>query len=254
MPLNPKKYLFDKHQLSVKIFHKETNTTEHTSYFVEHTDSFGKWKSYSQLKTPTRKHSNTCYYIYIPRALNTETCINYLQWRGAWWPILYCESTQLTQEKLGKGFEKNNAVEWTGRLEISSWKKSLADGEACMAIFWPAPGFKERTFKRWVFKRWIFTFCVGSTRLGDIVLVVVVVVVVLSQRHNKWHTSRKIWLEVLRSLRHCLPEQGQGHRNINCLKERNAERISARRCILRERERIIVSSIHVSTLCLPCHV
>ena len=36
--------------------------------------------------------------------------------------------------------EKNNAGEWTRRIEIS--KKSLAAGVACVAIYAPAVGFK----------------------------------------------------------------------------------------------------------------
>ena len=41
---------------------------------------------------------------------------------------------QSIQENLGRGLEKNEG-EWTGKVEISSKKKSLAVVEACMAIF-----------------------------------------------------------------------------------------------------------------------
>ena len=56
--------------------------------------------------------------IYIPRELNTGTCIQ----QG---DLLYSAGLhrnryqpQLTQEELGRGFGKN-AGEWTGRVEIS---------------------------------------------------------------------------------------------------------------------------------------
>ena len=39
-------------------------------------------------------------------------------------------SPQLTQEKLWRGFGKNEGA-WTGKVEISSRKKSLVVGEAC---------------------------------------------------------------------------------------------------------------------------
>ena len=44
-------------------------------------------------------------------------------------------------------------------------KKSLAVSVACMAIYWPTPGFKGRTFKLWVLTRWDFNFCVRSSPL-----------------------------------------------------------------------------------------
>ena len=39
-----------------------------------------------------------------------------------------------------------NGSEWTRKVEIRTRKKFLAVGKACVAIFWPAPGFKGRTF------------------------------------------------------------------------------------------------------------
>ena len=46
-------------------------------------------------------------------------------------------------------------------------KKSLAVSVACMAIYWPTPGFKGRTFKLCVLTRWDFNFCVrGSPPRG----------------------------------------------------------------------------------------
>ena len=52
----------------------------------------------------------------------------------------------------GKLLEKN-AGERTGLVEIGQ-KKSLAVDIACMAIYWPTPGFKGRTFKLCVLNRW----------------------------------------------------------------------------------------------------
>ena len=65
--------------------------------------------------------------------------------------------------KIGRGFGKNSG-EWTGRVEISK-EKSLAVSVTCMAINWPTPGFKERTFKLCVLIRWDFDFCVRSSPL-----------------------------------------------------------------------------------------
>ena len=66
-------------------------------------------------------------------------------------PILFCGPTQepaLATANEGKNrerFWKKNACEWTGRVEIR--KKFLAVSVACMAMYWPTPGFKGRTFK-----------------------------------------------------------------------------------------------------------
>ena len=38
---------------------------------------------------------------------------------------------------------EKNEDEWTGKVETSSREKPLAEGEACMAILWLTPGFKE---------------------------------------------------------------------------------------------------------------
>ena len=37
-------------------------------------------------------------------------------------------------------------VKWNGKVEIRTGKKFLAVGEAFMAMFWPTPSFKGRTF------------------------------------------------------------------------------------------------------------
>ena len=80
------------------------------------------------------------------------------------WPAQELVLPTANTGNLGKYFEKN-AGEWTVRVEISSRKKSLKVGEACMAISWPTPGFKERTFEFWVLNRWAFNFCVRITPL-----------------------------------------------------------------------------------------
>ena len=56
---------------------------------------------------------------------------------------------QVTQEKLGRGFRKNEG-EWTGKVEINSRKISLAVSEACMAII---PELKGKTFEFWVLQQ-----------------------------------------------------------------------------------------------------
>ena len=45
--------------------------------------------------------------------------------------------------------------------------KSLAVTVACMAIYWPTPGFKGRTFKLCVLTRLDFNFCVRSSPLQE---------------------------------------------------------------------------------------
>ena len=54
--------------------------------------------------------------------------------------------------------------------------------------------------------------------------------------------------EVLRSLRHYLRAQSQGHQTIERLKERGMERGSARRSSLKGRERAIVSQTNIGTV------
>ena len=54
--------------------------------------------------------------------------------------------------------------------------------------------------------------------------------------------------EVLRSLRHNLRAQSQGHHNINRLEPRSVERGSARRFSLKGRERTIVSLTNIVTV------
>ena len=51
--------------------------------------------------------------------------------------------------------------------------------------------------------------------------------------------------EVLRSLRHYLRAQSQGHLTIDRLEERGVERGSARRASLKGRERAIVSQTNI---------
>ena len=68
--------------------------------------------------------------------------------------------SQYRGKKIGRGFGKN-AGEWTRRVEIR--KKSLAVCIACMALYWPTPGFKGRTFKLCILTRWDFNFSIRSS-------------------------------------------------------------------------------------------
>ena len=54
--------------------------------------------------------------------------------------------------------------------------------------------------------------------------------------------------EVLRSLRHYLRAQNQGHHTVDRLEERGVERGSARRCSFKGRERAIVSQTNIGTV------
>ena len=47
-------------------------------------------------------------------------------------------------------------------------KRPLAVSVACMAICWPTPGFKGRTWKLCVLNRWGFNFCVCSSPLRSL--------------------------------------------------------------------------------------
>ena len=62
---------------------------------------------------------------------------------------------------------------------------------------------------------------------------------------NGLHLGRS---EVLRSLRHYLREQSQGHHTIDRLEERGVERGSARRSSWKGRERAIVSQTNIGTV------
>ena len=55
--------------------------------------------------------------------------------------------------------------------------------------------------------------------------------------------------EVLRSFRHYLRAQSQGHPTIDCLEERGMERRSARRSSLKGRERAIVKRTDIGRNC-----
>ena len=74
---------------------------------------------------------------YIPRALNTGTCISCL-WRWAGWAVLFCGPhtdrcwPHTTQEKLGRGLEKNGD-EWTRGVKIS--KKEVPGSSRRMHVY-----------------------------------------------------------------------------------------------------------------------
>ena len=67
----------------------------------------------------------------------------------------------------------------------------------------------------------------------------------LSKNLKQWHIIRKE--EVLRSLRHYLQAQSQGHHTIDLLEERGVERESAQRSSLKGGERAIVSQTNIGT-------
>ena len=51
-----------------------------------------------------------------------------------------------------------------------------------MAVYWPTPGFKERTFQLCVLNRWDFNFCVQSSPLR-----------VIGKRRKWWRKSTTHW-------------------------------------------------------------
>ena len=87
------------------------------------------------------------------------------------WPILFCEPTKepcVSHSQHRKNRERfwKNAGEWTERVEIS--KEEIPGSMwACMAVYWPTPGFKGRTYKFCVLNKLDFNFCVRSSPLRE---------------------------------------------------------------------------------------
>ena len=90
--INPQEYLFVK-QLSVEKFHEETDITQHTSHFIQHTNF--SWKAKTTLTILKCQLGNTIAHVLkpIPRALNTGTCLSHLG-RRAGSPVSFCGPTQ----------------------------------------------------------------------------------------------------------------------------------------------------------------
>ena len=121
-------------------FHK---SIYHKSFFFFLSNSINNFGTQNQRER--KKQTRVLEPIYIPRALNTGTCIQQGDlFYSAGLHRNRCQP-QLTQEELRSGFGKN-AGEWTGRVEISK-EEILAVSVACSAIYWPTPGLKWRTFK-----------------------------------------------------------------------------------------------------------
>ena len=57
-----------------------------------------------------------------------------------------CISKKSADKKVWENLEKKKKGERTRKVESRTQKKFLAVGEACVATFWPTPGFKGRTF------------------------------------------------------------------------------------------------------------
>ena len=90
--------------------------------------------------------------ICIPWALSTGTCIRQGDlFHNAGLHRSQVLATANTGE-IGRGFGKMQVNGPEGYKEAR--KKSLAVSIACMAIYWPTPGFNERTFKPCVLNRW----------------------------------------------------------------------------------------------------
>ena len=105
--------------------------------------------------------------IYISRALNAGTCIQQGDlFYSAGLHRKHLLATANTAE-IGRGFGEK--CRWMDRTDRNKQgKKSLAVSVACMAIYWPSPGFRGRTFKLCVLDRWDFNFCVRrSPTRGD---------------------------------------------------------------------------------------
>ena len=115
----------------------------------------------------TQKNNNTCFGAYLYSAGTQHGNLH-----PAGWPILFCGPTQepvSAAANAGKTrevfFFLKNAGEWTGRVKIS---KEEIPGLACMAIYWPTPGFKGRVFELCVLNRLDFNFSVRSSPLREL--------------------------------------------------------------------------------------
>ena len=67
-----------------------------------------------------------------------------------------------------RGESGKNEIEWTRKVNSKTRKKFLATGKACMAIFWPTPGFKARTtdnFGLWT--KWTLISASTAPYCGD---------------------------------------------------------------------------------------
>ena len=74
--------------------------------------------------------------------------------------MLATANTGKTRERFWKKIQVNGPE----GLKLAR-KNSLAVSVACMATYWPTPGFKERTFKLCVLTRYDFNFCIRSSQL-----------------------------------------------------------------------------------------
>ena len=89
----------------------------------------------------------------------------------AGWPMLIYGPSQepvlaaVNTGKNGRVWEKMQ-VNGPKGLKLAR-KKCQAGSVACMAIYWPTPGFNGRTFKLCVLIRWDFNFCVRRSPLLD---------------------------------------------------------------------------------------
>ena len=90
----------------------------------------------------------------------------------AGWPILFCGPTQkpcVSHSKHRKNRERFwKKCRWMDRKCRNKQEKSLEVSVACMAIYWPPPGSKGRTFKLCVLTRRDFNFCVRSSPTAGI--------------------------------------------------------------------------------------
>ena len=101
--------------------------------------------------------------IYIPRALNTGTCIRQGDlFYSAGLHRNHVLATANTGE-IGKGFGKN-AGKWTRSVEISKEEIPGSKRSMCGYIL-TYLGCQGRIFKHCVLKRWDFNFCVRGSPL-----------------------------------------------------------------------------------------
>ena len=66
--------------------------------------------------------------------------------------------------------ENEHVGEWTSKIEIRTSKKFQAAGEACVAVFWPIPGFKGKTFTALCSQQRDLNFCICITPTAGVLL------------------------------------------------------------------------------------
>ena len=115
---------------------------------------------YPQFGTQNQKNNNTCLGAFIFCKHSTQ--------EPASSRVTYF-TLRVTGTSVSHDYHRKNSKEVLEKMQVNGLegsklarKKSLAVSVACMAIYWPTPGFKGRIFQLCVLNRWDFNFCIRS--------------------------------------------------------------------------------------------